>query len=144
MRICLANTYVIKRPSVVNEWLHFALAQSEKTFSTCVGTTDVRFSPAIFMRICLANTYVLKRPSGVDERLHFALTPKWEDILDGAAHVISASVLEQQMSQVQSRQALVLVEKLDRRYLVHLPPLLKDLKFLGRGIWDSIGETFYR
>lgn len=68
-------------------------------------------------------TYILKRPGGVNERLDLALSPEREHGVDGAAHVVSAAVLEQQVPQVQTRQALVLVEQLDRGHLVHLPPL---------------------
>lgn len=68
-------------------------------------------------------THVLQRPGGVDQRLDLALGPQREHAVHGAAHVVGAPVLEQQVSQVQTGQTLVLVEQLDGRHLVHLPPL---------------------
>lgn len=70
-----------------------------------------------------ADTHVLQRPGGVDERLDLALAPEREHALDGAAHVVSAPVLEQKVPQIQPREALVLVKQLDRGHFVHLPPL---------------------
>lgn len=88
------------------------------------------------------NTYVFKGPGGIDEWLDLSFAPQREHALDGAAHVVSAAMLEQQVAQVQTGQALVLVEKLDGRHLVYLPPLehtythiLKIRQFTKNMLW---------
>lgn len=68
-------------------------------------------------------TYVFERPGGVDQWLDLALAPQSEHALNGAAHVLGTAVLEQQVPQVQTREAFVLIEELDWGDLVYLPPL---------------------
>lgn len=80
-------------------------------------------------------TYILKSPGGVNNGFDDALLPQLHDAFHGTVSTLRASLLTQQMAQVESSQRFVLIKQLDWWYFIHLPPLKHtNYKNVGRNV----------
>ncbi len=68
-------------------------------------------------------TYVFKGPSRIDLWPHFALVVKLEERLHNPPDIVMAPLFEQQLSEAEPTDCLILVEQFHRVDFVHLPPL---------------------
>jgi hypothetical protein len=73
----------------------------------------------------LTHSYILEGPGGVDDGLDLSILVHGEDVVDDVLYVDRAVLLVQQVTQVEAGEGLVLVEELDRRDFVDLPPLIE-------------------
>lgn len=90
--------------------------------------------------------YIFERPNGVDDGLDLSVFEQSKDFVDDVLHVSRAVLLVQQVAQVEAREGLVLVEQLDRRDFVDLPPLrtIKKNMFLPEATRKSMPKITER
>ena len=67
--------------------------------------------------------YILKSPGGVNDGLDLSVLEQRVNFADDIFDVFWSILLVEQVTQVETSESFVLVEKFDRRNFVDLPPL---------------------
>lgn len=89
-------------------------------------------------------TYIFKCPHRVDNRSDLALLIHGKQSVHNISNVGGATLSEEQLTELEASNGLVIIVEFDRANLVHLPPLMVKQETQNAGEQYSPTRTVYR
>lgn len=122
--------------------LVLALGWGGRLWFRCLSRIQDQFANILaIVQFLHGFSHIFNGPCRIDVSLDFAILPQAEHLLHMATHIFAAVLLVQQMTQIETGDALVLVEQFDWRHLVDLPPGTSDAEVALGFAGDHAGRS---